>query len=107
MPLYRHGDPAESFHNLDGLLREILCGLLPETTAVVCFRMDGEFLCAELPGGLGRTQALLVLQTGETASSLPNKGHLVADAPDTLPATSAQATAGIPLREISAPPGLP
>ena len=100
MPLYRHDDPAESFRSLDSLLREILRGLLPETAAVVRFRADGEFLRAELPEGLGRTQALLVLQTEETVSSLLNEGRLVADAPDTLPA-------GVPLREIPAPPGLP
>ena len=64
-------------------------------------------LRAELPEGLGRTQALLVLQTEETVSSLLNEGRLVADAPDTLPATLAQAIAGVPLREIPAPPGLP
>ncbi|MFQ9868892.1 MAG: type VI secretion system baseplate subunit TssK [Bilophila wadsworthia] len=85
MPLYRHDDPAESFRSLDSLLREILRGLLPETAAVVRFRADGEFLRAELPEGLGRTQALLVLQTEETVSSLLNEGRLVADAPDTLP----------------------
>ena len=107
MPLYRHDDPAESFRSLDSLLREILRGLLPETAAVVRFRADGEFLRAELPEGLGRTQALLVLQTEETVSSLLNEGRLVADAPDTLPATLAQAIAGVPLREIPAPPGLP
>lgn len=106
-PLYRHDDPAESFRSLDSLLREILRGLLPETAAVVRFRADGEFLRAELPEGLGRTQALLVLQTEETVSSLLNEGRLVADAPDTLPATLAQAIAGVPLREIPAPPGLP
>lgn len=99
MPLYRHDDPAESFRSLDSLLREILRGLLPETAAVVRFRADGEFLRAELPEGLGRTQALLVLQTEETVSSLLNEGRLVADAPDTLPATLAQAIAGVPLRE--------
>lgn len=107
MPLYLHDDPAESFRSLDSLLREILRGLLPETAAVVRFRADGEFLRAELPEGLGRTQALLVLQTEETVSSLLNEGRLVADAPDTLPATLAQAIAGVPLREIPAPPGLP
>lgn len=96
MPLYRHDDPAESFRSLDSLLREILRGLLPETAAVVRFRADGEFLRAELPEGLGRTQALLVLQTEETVSSLLNEGRLVADAPDTLPATLAQAIARSP-----------
>lgn len=89
-PPYRHDDPAESFRSLDSLLREILLGLFPETAAVVRFRADGEFLRAELPEGLGRTQALLVLQTEETVSSLLNEGRLVADAPDTLPATLAQ-----------------
>lgn len=74
---------------------------------MVRFRADGEFLRAELPEGLGRTQALLVLQTEETVSSLLNEGRLVADAPDTLPATLTQAIAGVPLREIPAPPGLP
>ena len=78
MPLYLHDDPAESFRSLDSLLREILRGLLPETAAVVRFRADGEFLRAELPEGLGRTQALLVLQTEETVSSLLNEGRLVA-----------------------------
>ena len=107
MPPYRHDDPAESFRSLDSLLREILRGLFPETAAVVRFRADGEFLRAELPEGLGRTQALLVLQTEETVSSLLNEGRLVADAPDTLPATLAQAIAGVPLCEIPAPPGLP
>ena len=98
MPLYRHDDPAESFRSLDSLLREILRGLLPETAAVVRFRADGEFLRAELPEGLGRTQALLVLQTEETVSSLLNEGRLVADAPDTLPATLESRCAKSPLR---------
>ena len=43
---------------------------------MVRFRADGEFLRAELPEGLGRTQALLVLQTEETVSSLLNEDAL-------------------------------
>lgn len=107
MPPYRHDDPAESFRSLDRLLREILRGLFPETAALVRFRTDGEFLRADLPEGTGRARALIVLQTDESVTSLLNEGRLVADTPDTLPHTLAQAVSGVPLREIPAPPGLP
>ena len=62
---------------------------------------------AAAPVSYTHLQALLVLQTEDTVSSLLTEGRLVADASDTLPATLAQAIAGVPLREIPAPPGLP
>ena len=106
LPPYRHEDPAESFRSLDRLLQKILRGVLPETAAVVRFRVRGGLLCADLPDRSGRTP-LIVLQSDEPAAMLIREGRLVADTPDALPHTLAHAVAGLPLREIPAPPGMP
>lgn len=107
LPPYRHDDPAESFRSLDRLLNTILRGTLPEPAAVVRFQARGGLLCADLPERSAGRTPLIVLQSDEPAATLIREGRLVADTPDALPHTLAHAVAGLPLREIPAPPGMP